>query len=410
MTKEWIEKAEEFKAAERGDEKQGGQWGLQYVLRVSDDEITVDGNDAEWADVPGEVAHTGDPDDEEIRATLKAAYSETYLYLMAKIKDQTPAVNACSSVSTLWDGDCLEFYVSGDWRKRSTAGNKNWKEWDSIVHVAPREKRGLRLGLLNRAGEVEWRDITDVSLRGLETGEDYYGMEVAIPWEELKFRPAADKLIGWDWDVCYSAGSGERREFKIHWYPFRDVINQRQDWDYGRFLEDLSGGDTVRCVSLTAEDEESLEAIPAYIIKVDGSETYAAYMRAYTHEENMCFLFEVNDPDPAINTAAMAMFSGTGDYIDVVIDGRTYNIPVGIRGEDQLYSVKGGAVAKIEGTSFELNVKGRGYQVKATIPLRQIGKKKQYRFNWMVAFSDRSGGAVFRKALWREKEGALISE
>lgn len=403
VTKEIAEKAGKWQSKKTGER----QWGIQYILKTSDEAMKMDGDTGQWKDVPGEEVTT---DKQHIGAEVKTMYSEKYLYLLAKIQDSSPAVNKCANKDILWDGDCLELYISGTWRKHSTSGNRNWKKEDTIIHIAPFQKKDIRLTFYKMIDNWKTTEMTEKCLRHLSVGDNSYEMELAIPWDLLDFKPARQKLIGWDWDVCYSIGTKEKVGFKIRWYQYGFTLRQRQDWDFARFIENKSGKDTVLCQNLTKVSENVLEKLPAYIIKVSGSEEYAAYMRTYTDKKNIYFLFDINDPDPAINTAGVSFFYGTGDYIDLIIDGKKFNVPVGIKGEDKLYAVDGGRIQKLDNTSFTVTRKKKSYNVRVTIPVKLFDLKKDYDFNWLVSFSDKSGGAVFRQIYWRSESGKLLLE
>ncbi|MDD3925807.1 MAG: FlgD immunoglobulin-like domain containing protein, partial [bacterium] len=119
------------------------------VISIVKKSPRIDGDPSDWESLPGMKADFDDGN-EMYGAELKAAVDEKNLYILLRAADPTPAVNNCERAAALWDGDCLELYMSKD---TAPAGNPAWSAGDLIIHLPARiSGKGPAAGLLKMAG------------------------------------------------------------------------------------------------------------------------------------------------------------------------------------------------------------------------------------------------------------------
>ncbi len=130
-------------------------------------------------------------------ATIKAAIHGENLYLMCKIRGESPGKNAYSGGS-LWKGDCLELYFTADGKNRPVG---YYRETDMHIVVAPGED-GVNGKIANVIAGAN-PEIPGAAVRYTVDPGGGYDLEAAIPLKFLKVsNPKPGDCFGFDVQVC----------------------------------------------------------------------------------------------------------------------------------------------------------------------------------------------------------------
>ncbi|MCK9561358.1 MAG: Ig-like domain-containing protein [Bacteroidales bacterium] len=168
--------------------------------------ITIDGTiDEQWNHasvvaiqaskvLTGTVANAAD-----LSGTCKALWDNTYLYILAEIKD-----NVLNNDSDrVYDDDCVEIYIDIDNAKSSSYGTKEVQfsfAWDD----------GGTVGVLPTERSTTGVQYVDKTVTG------GYIIEARIPWTTVQGTASVGKVIGFDFMVN-DDDNGGTRDKKISW-------------------------------------------------------------------------------------------------------------------------------------------------------------------------------------------------
>jgi caffeoyl-CoA O-methyltransferase len=178
--------------------------------------ITVDGSVGDWAEQGFRVEFLSDPDGRVLSADdfdvkFRLGWNQEGLIILAVIRDDIPLEH--QNLSRLWRCDCLEIFVS----ERKGSNNRY------SLSIAPGADPTYKY---LRSRTYDWRPegqkdpeiVTEAASRVFEGG---YGVEVLLPWKNLKIRPSPGLEIGFqcvanDFDGDIRDGGDPLR---VGWFP-----------------------------------------------------------------------------------------------------------------------------------------------------------------------------------------------
>ncbi len=177
--------------------------------------VTVDGDLGEWDKSAGQrIVVPGS--EGKYKATGYAMYDQDFLYLAYAITDSSPALNT-GVLSTLFNGDCVEAFLSTDPALPLAHG---WTDRDyqfvlpAFSAVGPDKGRAQITRIQPKLEVVPGADMRLL----VWPDKQGYNVEGKIPWVYFgDFRPAPGKKIAWDWNIDWSDASGSVRALQYHW-------------------------------------------------------------------------------------------------------------------------------------------------------------------------------------------------
>jgi hypothetical protein len=355
--------------------------------------VEVDGDLREWKDVPART-RTSPEHGPGIRVSDRFAWDVGNLYLAFAVADPTPAVNRCNGKESLWNGDALEMYVSRNGR------HTGWQPGDWILHIAASEENHpVKAGLLNRA-TGKWTVPIGVRTATSKWGDGKgYNLEAQIPLEVFgieSLRAGHELLL--DWDICFS-NEREQWGFKVYRSEKsgRTIMLNTGFWGWGRCVR-RPGEERALYVR---KDRGDWTAVPvqARLEVEETQDMYGAELQVAADDDGLKLRFHVRDPDPALCTPGDAWL-GTGDFAELFVDNRHIHI-VASPAYPTPYARQGGNTRPIAGGKTRLEVAEQSYTMDVFLPWHAVGGRKEtYRFNWNMAWSDKTGGSAFaRRAL-----------
>jgi len=376
---------------------------MSFLYRA-DRTITIDGALDDWKGIPGACASFPGERGKTNYATARWAYDRENIYGAFSVGDETPARNKCTDISTLWDGDCLELYLSPN-----AEGHTGWKKGDVIVHVAATTDASKpAVGLLDRATE-KW-SVPDGARKAVRVWPDGkgYDLECVIPYQALGYPPfSAGQLLRLDWDICYGDKEGKQFAFKL---GFTDggavLIYDPNRWAPARCVEKEGEEELLYQATISGENARSLagwEKNPyqSRIQLENVGDKNNAYLKLGGDDKNLYFYFTVADPTPALVTPS-ANWIHAGDYLEMRIGRKVINIPAS-PAFTVPYFLEGGQAQEIQGgrSIILADSDKKGYRAMVSIPRNALGTPDNtVEFNWRVGWSDVSGGSFFAGQSW----------
>lgn len=398
------------KVRARGSEKKPVSENMSFIYPLSS-LITVDGNLDDWKGIPAKRSVIDGRD--ELYAEYRYGYDNTNLYLAFAVGDPTPAINSCVDEGDLWDGDCLELYIS-----RNPVHGLPWQPGDHIIHFAACEQTDRsRVGFMSNSGVgLGWNVIKpkppEVKEIKTETriwpSRRGYNLEACIPLKALGIEQLrAGQRILLDWDIVYNTGQDNpsKAGFKLYRVPPRggEIIRTPGLWGPGRVLRAVGEEHAVYAHPL-AGDWDRL-SVQAELHPEGVEDAYRAEMKVGYDERNLRFFFNVRDPDPGLVTAG-ASFIGMGDFMEVFLNSLPLYV-VASPVHPKPYLIKENSPCPIEVAKSTITVGKDSYLLEVVVPWEAIGgKRKNYSFNWQTGWSDRTGGGSFAKKMWRDAAAA----
>jgi hypothetical protein len=173
-------------------------------LRIMRGVPSIDGGFGDWSAAEAiALSHTilgSDRDAADLSASCKLLWDEASLYVMAEVTDDV----LYAASETDYENDCVELYIDGTNRKRSSYGPTDRQYRFYAKDESIYEKNG-------RIGET-------VCIR--QHHHDGYRMEIAIPWAAVGVQPSSGDYIGLD--IHVSDNDGEGRDTKLSWAALED--------------------------------------------------------------------------------------------------------------------------------------------------------------------------------------------
>jgi predicted O-methyltransferase YrrM len=178
--------------------------------------ITVDGSGDDWADQGFRVEFLTDPDGRALPADdfdvkFRLGWNQEGLLVLAVIQDDIPLEH--QRLSQLWRCDCVEIFVS------ERKGSSNRYSLSIASGADPTYK-------ILRSRVHDWRpeDQKDPKITTKAASKVYkggYGIEVLLPWKNLKIEPTSGLELGFqcavnDFDGNPRDGSDSLR---VGWFP-----------------------------------------------------------------------------------------------------------------------------------------------------------------------------------------------
>ena len=183
--------------------------------------VAVDGDLGDWDKSAGQTIEVPGSDG-KFKATGYAMWDQDNLYLAYAITDSSPALNT-GVLSTLFNGDCVEAFLSTD---PSLPLAHGWTDRDYQLILPAFSATGADKGRARIVRQQpKFEPVPGADLR-LQVWPDKqgYNVEGKVPWAYFdNFRPAPGKRIAWDWNIDWSDASGSVRAFQYHW-------NNGADW------------------------------------------------------------------------------------------------------------------------------------------------------------------------------------
>ncbi len=147
--------------------------------RFHSGEIAIDGNvtDVLWegaTPVTGFTKPDGSP--AEHQTTVRFLWDDDYLYVAAKMEEPNPAgmrAQAGGDIPLTWDDDDFELFF--DVTKTESTYSRLFQNM-----------AGTRFNSRPRNEPEEGRYFTSTYESGIEIGEDYWSIEMQIPWDEMR--------------------------------------------------------------------------------------------------------------------------------------------------------------------------------------------------------------------------------
>ncbi|RAU95724.1 cadherin-like beta sandwich domain-containing protein [Paenibacillus sp. YN15] len=237
-------------------------------------------------------------------------WDETNLYVGFRVKDK----QLVNHPSTVYQGDCLEVYVSPTDNRDNTYATSDKQlmfgiDWDIVMVGGNKSREGIQFA----------RQKTD----------EGYTMEIMIPWANLNTTAELGKIIGFDVDNIDNDGNNinGNRDSIIAWNGTMD--NYRNPQGFGR-LELTSGGEsepelsndaTLSAISLSAGTISFDPAVTEYSVTV-GNGTATLDVKA-TAASGVYKSLTVN---------GQAVLSGEPVQVNLVVGENT--IPIVVTAED----------------------------------------------------------------------------
>jgi predicted O-methyltransferase YrrM len=185
-----------------------------HVPRVEG--ITVDGSADDWAEKGFRVEFLADPDGRVLPADdfdvkFRLGWNQEGLLVLALIRDDTPLEH--QHLSRLWRCDCVEIFVS----ERKGSNNRYSL---SIAPGADPTYKSLRSRIYDWRPEDQ-NDSKIVTEAASSVFEGGYGVEVLLPWENLKIEPSPGMEIGFQFVVNDFDGNtqDEGDPLRVGWFP-----------------------------------------------------------------------------------------------------------------------------------------------------------------------------------------------
>ncbi len=144
------------------------------------------------------------------KAKVYTMWDEDNLYIFADVQDEI-VVNL-SSGGTVWQGDCLEFFVdelylrTGQWANSTSEG-----QW--LVNVNNEQDVSRRGDGSIKGGGYEGRTITSA----VKKRDDGYSIEVAFPWVEIKGKVDIGTKIGFQLQIDDDSTAMGVRDGVLRW-------------------------------------------------------------------------------------------------------------------------------------------------------------------------------------------------
>ena len=384
-----------------------------------DSPVHIDGELDDWEGIAGERVAV--PEAEDTHAVIsRAGFDRENLYTAFHISDPGPAVNKTVAPAALWHGDCVELRISNDITWRATPNNP-WSPMDRTLLLAASPGQP-RVGLVNQAtGKL--MDSSGVRrVCRVWTGGNGYDLECAIPWNTLGWTPPrlGDRLR-YDWNVNYANDATGEFGFKLLWTTeSRGAHYQtRGAWDWARLINESGGLETsayaraaeMPCLVDGRDDEWA--GVPTVGVAVAGTDNgYRASVAVLDDPRQLCFLWKVRDPDPAINTASISQWWATGDFIEVYLTVRNREhrvlLPATRDERARPYFLRDAQPVPVEqaSTRIALAADKAGYVMEVALPWAALGGRPDSTgavtlpFGWLVHWSDPSGGSALVKQNW----------
>lgn len=320
-------------------------------------------------------------------AEWKFACDEKNLYLFFSVRDDSPAENRLLGLDSLWDGDALELYLS------TNKGHSHRQEGDYIIHfgISPNDKHP-KVTMLD-CHTNKWTATGTSKVEIWPNGKGYT-LEGNIPLESLKLSSlTVGKNLSLDWDLVYSSSSG-KYGFKMFRNPQATNVLLRKPNLWGP-AKVMSIGDDLKTVYAWSKAESwDITPIQARLRIKETNNMYNARLKSAYTEKGLYLYLDVNDPDPALYTANSGVVD-CGDGTNFFIDGHSIYIVASPRFL-QPFLIKNGKMLSITGAFSKIVVAENKYQLEVFIPWQAIGgRKDEYKFNWKMIWSDKTGGSCF---------------
>lgn len=219
-----------------------------YKLYQTPIPIEIDGQvDAIWNNVSTLEAITGKlltgtvSNSSDLFGAFKAVWDDTYLYVLAEVKDQTLNNDSPSS----YDDDAVEVYVDINNDKATSYGTNDAQftfGWND----------GTTIGVLPST-----QSTSGITYEAVQKS-DGYRVEARIPWYTLKGAPSLNQVIGLEFMVN-DDDNGGTRDKKMAWTASTDMAYQNPSlFGTARLMS------TVMTTDLKQEENSSPSEILCY--------------------------------------------------------------------------------------------------------------------------------------------------
>jgi hypothetical protein len=386
--------------------------------------FVVDGDITEWQGVIPDRSVIEDSEDTYYVESY-AVFNDRCLYLAYHVGDPTPARNKSEGLTTLWEGDAIEIYIS-----EVAESVSEWTPKHKIVHIGVSEDSSKqRLALLERR-TGQWRslDNAEIAVRKWSNHRGY-DVELMVPWEAIGFSShKTGDLLAWDWKVVYG-NPQDKFGFKLGFSGNERGLHPQTplSWELIRLVSaDNESDRTINAyklpkdIRIDCDFSEFIDIVPQAELAVqDAEQMYnCALSVGYTHDA-ICFAFDVRDPDPAINTATSTYWWSSGDYIELSIAGKKINLSA-VPTNDKVLLINGQRPRNMQGAKLKVKIDsdGLGYKMEVAIPWVSLNAELpkedvvKMEFDWMMSWSDKSGGSLFTQIQWAApaKKGWIVFE
>ena len=198
-------------------------------------EVTIDGDLAEWQDaqwqhIPPTRAWHGNPrGEEDVNAYFATKWDEAHFYLAAKVADDV-VINEAPTADMLWEQDSIEVHINvlddyglpkeggaGDGLPLPIYGPDDF-QFGFDIHGRMTGSSANPLNVQPEGSKV-----------GVETTDDGYRMEVAIPWAAMFLEPVPGYTVGFTMSVNDTDNRAARYEKQLTWRG-RKVCENTEGW------------------------------------------------------------------------------------------------------------------------------------------------------------------------------------
>lgn len=236
-----------------------------FVVPKATEPVQIDGqvSAGEWQDaitnskianlVDGEVNGI-----EDLSASLSVKWDEANLYFLFQITDDMRSLDSSDGDRTklnTFDDDSIELYL--DMNNTKTGG------------LDPSNKRYQYRFIPLNGGEIESFPInlSDEGLQLATQGDQAYILEIAIPWETLRFEnPEAGHVIGFD-VALNDDDDGDGRDGQLLWYA-----TGRDDWS-----DPSKWGNLILTAPVDEIENATIENLPSMQVLDVGDQTWIAW-------------------------------------------------------------------------------------------------------------------------------------
>jgi outer membrane protein assembly factor BamB len=186
-------------------------------------DVTVDGKSEDWGD--GGLQVQSIPDDhgrmrptDDLDPAFRVAWSAEGLALLVQVRDSSVVESA--NAGRLWEGDSVEVFL--------TPKLGSGRGYQAVISPGASEKQPkprCRFYVNGRGASLR------AQVAGGKTAEGYL-IEVLLPWENLKVKPADGREIGVQLFVNDKDAGRRGGPFRVLWHPGGQPVSDRDPFAY----------------------------------------------------------------------------------------------------------------------------------------------------------------------------------